>query len=387
MITTYTAFTEEIDDIDVAIEDIQSQIDSSKLKANSLGILTCHADFIETGVARALAEAFDFDIIGSVSTLQSSKSQASMFGLSLMVLTSDDTYFETGLSESLLTDPNEVVHNLYTEVSSRRDSKPALILTYAGFLVQNSGDEYIRVLSEDSGNTPIFGTLSVDESLDFSKSFVLYNGQEYRDKMAIALIYGDINPKFYVASVSDDKIVGEPVTITKSQGHILMEVNDEPILDYFKRLGLGEATGTQYAMTGLPFLLDYGDGSPKVSKVFIALDPDNNAICAGIMPEGAKLYMGVFDPDDVIKTTSEALDTAKDDSNSSAILAYACISRSMTLGATPTKEMEFFYTTNEANGNIPYLMASSGGEIGPTVIAGDKAINRFHNNAFVMCKF
>jgi hypothetical protein len=33
------------------------------------------------------------------------------------------------------------------------------------------------------------------------------------------------------------------------------------------------------------------------------------------------------------------------------------------------------------------MMAYSGGETCPTQVSDDKAINRFHNNAFVACVF
>jgi hypothetical protein len=43
--------------------------------------------------------------------------------------------------------------------------------------------------------------------------------------------------------------------------------------------------------------------------------------------------------------------------------------------------------TEKTGGRLPFLMAYSGGEICPTRVSEEKAINRFHNNAYVACLF
>jgi len=198
------------------------------------------------------------------------------------------------------------------------------------------------------------------------------------------LLYGDIHPRFFVANISKSRILEKNAVVTKSAGSVLMEVNGRPVIDFFKNLGLGEASETQYALSNLPFLLDYNDGTPRVSKIFIALTPEKYAICAGAMPQGSTLYMTVADKDDVMLTTGETIDTIlKDIDDSSVLLIYSCISRSMTLGAEQFREMELI--SQKVGGKLPYMTANSGGEICPTQISEGKAINRFHNNAFIAC--
>jgi hypothetical protein len=159
------------------------------------------------------------------------------------------------------------------------------------------------------------------------------------------------------------------------------------VVEFFQDLGLTQASETQYAMTSLPFMLDYHDGTPQVSKVFIGLTPEKYAICAGAMPQGATLRIGVFDKEDVLLTTGDALRQALSGAGSASVmLIYSCISRNMTLGAESMAEMEL--VTEMTEGKLPFMMAYSGGEIGPTRAAeGEKAINRFHNNALVGCIF
>ena len=385
MIRTMIAYTTELDDEKLAVEQITSQLKlESGLLKNTIGIVACHYEFVLSDMFKAICEALPFDVVGTISAAQSVFGGTGSLLLTLTVLTSDDVEFKKVLTPSLLEDPNTVIAESYKAASE--GEKPSLILTFAPFILQNCGDDYVNVLTEASGGAPCFGTISVDDTLDFINCYMLADGEYYRDNMAMVLVYGDIKPKFFVANISESRIMEKDAIVTKSAGSVLMEVNERPVIDYFSDLGLVEASETQYAMSSLPFLLDYNDGSPKVSKIFVMLTPEKYAICAGAIPEGSRLYIASSDKDDVMLTTGEAMEMIlKDISNASVLLIYSCISRSMTLGSEQYKEMEF---VNQMVGEkLPYMFANSGGEICPTQISKEKAVNRFHNNAFVACVF
>ena len=383
MIKTLIACTTEMDDEKLAIEQIASQLKSGgELLKNSIGIVACHYDFILSGIFKAVCEALPFAVVGTISTAQSAPGKHGSFLMTLMVLSSDDVEFVKVLTPSLSEETDKVIAESYK--AACRDTKPALILTFAPFLLQKSGDDYVNVLTEVSGDVPCFGTLSVDDTMDYSNCFMLADGEHYRDQMAMILIYGKIIPKFFVANISENKIIGESAVVTKSSGPVLMEVDERPVIDYLSDLGLVEASETQYAMSSLPFLLDYNDGAPKVSKIFVMLTPERYAICAGTIPQGCTMYMASTDKDDVLFTTGETLNMILEElENASALLIYSCIGRSMSLGSEQYKEMEL--VNSQIGGKLPFLIANSGGEICPTQTSNEKAINRFHNNAFIAC--
>ena len=385
MIRVLTAYTTELDDQKIAVKQITSQlIDDGSYLANTIGIVACHYEFVTSGIYNAVCEALPFEIVGTISSAQSIQGDLGSLILTLYVMTSDDVEFDKVLTPSLNVEAAQVIKESYMSV--HRDKKPALILIYAPFMLQNSGDDYVEVLTEASGGVPCFGTISIDDTLDFANCYVLANGVHYRDRMAMIIIYGDIKPKFYVANISEDRIIGKSAVVTKSAGPVLMEVNERPVFDYFNDLGLVKASETQYALAVLPFMLDYNDGTPKVSKIFVTLTPEKYAICAGSMPQGCTMYMATTDKDDVILTTCASLDMiAKDieSSNASALLIYTCISRGMTLGSEQYKELELI--DMKIGKKIPFYAANSGGEICPTQISNEIAINRFHNNAFIAC--
>lgn len=387
MIKTLTACTGEIDDAQAAVEEITEQLQlAANQKKNAVGIIACHYDFVLSGVAKAVCEALPFDVVGTITTSQAVEEEAGTLLLTLMVLTSDDVRFATALTPSLLEEPGKKIAETYKEAAAAEAEKPGLVFAFAPFMVQNSGDEYVNVLTEVSGGVPCFGTLAVDDTTDFHNCFLVHNGAHYADRMGMVLLFGNVEPKFYIATISPGKILDKSALVTKSAGHILMEVNDRPVVEYFEDLGLTKASETSYAMTSLPFMMDYNDGTPPVSKVFIGLTPEKYAICAGAMPEGATLYIGVFDKNDVLLTTGEAVNKALADiQNASGLLIYSCISRNMSMGSDLLAELDMI--RERSRDRLPFMMAYSGGEICPTQVSDNKAINRFHNNAFVACVF
>ena len=385
MIKTLTAYTTELDDKYLAIEQITSQLKNKggPLK-NTIGIIACHYEFVISEIYEAVCQALPFDVVGTISSAQSVPGQADSLLMTLLVMTSDDVEFKPVLTPSLLTEPAKAIEESYKAANGT--AKPSLILAFAPFLLQNCGDDYVNVLTEVSGGVPCFGTVAVDDTLDFSNSFVLAQGGHHRDKMAMILIYGEISPRFYIANISESRILEKSAVVTKSAGPVIMEVNERPIIDYFSDLGLVDASETQYALSSLPFLLDYNDGTPKVSKIFITLTPEKYAICAGAVPQGSTLYIAASDKDDVMLTTNAAVDLiAQAIEGASMLLVYTCISRAMTLGSDQYKEMDLI--NQKFEGKLPFMMVNSGGEICPTQIAAAKSINRFHNNAFIACVF
>ncbi|GHU51403.1 hypothetical protein AGMMS49975_04660 [Clostridia bacterium] len=379
MVKTITAYTEEIDDIELAVGEILGQLELEKnpLK-NSIGIIACHYEFVFSGVFEALSKALPFDVVGNISSVQAVNGASGTLILTLMVLTSDDVSFEVVLTESLLESPGKVIEDTYKSIQP--EQKPKAILMFAPFMPQNSGDEYVNALTKASGGIPCFGTLAVDDTTTFENCFMLFNGAYYTDRMAMLLLYGELNPRFYIATISPEKVRTEsPALITKSAGHILIEINGRPVMDFFESLGLAQASETAYALTSLPFMLDYNDGTPQVSKVFIRLTEEKHAICGGATPEGSTLYLGVADKDDILFTTSKLIEKVYEETPS-CVLGFSCVARNMSLGANQLEEVDLFRTAAKS----PFMISSAGGEICPTQTSDNNAINRFHNTAFVV---
>lgn len=386
MTKTFVAHTCELDDFEVALSDLKKGLNLDKLLSNSIGIISCHYEFIESGLVKEVCDALPFDIAGTISSPVAVNDMQGELCMTIMLITSDELSFEVVLTPKL-DNPKDVVTKSFNQATQKyKNQQPGLIFAFAPFMAQNSGDDYINIITEVSNGTPCFGTLAVDDTADFSNCFMIHNGNAYMNQMSMVLVYGNIKPRFYVANISENKVLSKSAVITKSEGHIIKEVNGKTVDEFFEDLGLTKASETGYAMASLPFLLDYNDGTPKVSKIFITLTPERYALCAGAVPQGSTLYIASSDKSDVLSTTKEVTQQMLNDmQDASGVLIYSCISRSMTLGAEQLDEMKL--VDDKLANKLPYMMTYSGGEICPTVVSNNKATNRFHNNAFIACLF
>ena len=387
MTKTFVVSTKEVDDIDLAVEEILSQLNvGNELLKNSIGIISCHYEFVDSGVVEAVCEALPFETVGTISWLLATPKEMGVFLLTIMVITSDDIEFTTTLTPSLTENPNPIIAESYKTLASERDDSPGLIFVFVPFMPQNVGDEYVDVLTETSGGVPCFGTVAIDDTVDFSNCHSLYNGSHYKDKMVMVLAYGNIAPKFYIANMSEGAVLDKSAIVTKSTGSVIMELNGKTVDEFFADTGLATASDLQYAMTSLPFLFDYGDGTPKVSRNFVGMTPERYAICAGAIPQGSTMQIAPTDKNDVLKTTTRALkEIAKDINDGAGMLMYSCIARNLIMGSEQFGEIKL--AEKEIGDKLPYMMMSSGGEICPTQVKDGIATNRFHNNAFVVCLF
>jgi hypothetical protein len=386
MIKTVTASTFEIDDPDIAVAEILKQIDLSDLRKNSLGLLTCYTDFLDTGTAEAVSKAMPFDVIGITTAGSAVPGAAGELMLSLMVLTSDDVEFVTGASGSITKEQEGPLDKAYKEACAKHPGKPAMMIPLVPFIGTVSGEGITMSLNKVSGGIPLFGSLSI-ASADFDLNRTLINGTASRDSVVFALLYGDLHPTFFVTAFSEDKIQKQQGVITKSKGHLLIEVNNMPLLEYLKSIGIQAGKDT-WSVTSFPFVINYNDGTKPVARSIYLITDDGYAACGGYMPEGATVSVGGIDYDDVVLTTSEALKqilqkkNAKDGGGNSCLLMFSCLTRYVVLKAHSTAEME---KVNESLHSTDYIFSYCGGEICPVYTEKGGTVNRFHNCTFTAC--
>ncbi|MCL2016196.1 MAG: FIST C-terminal domain-containing protein [Defluviitaleaceae bacterium] len=396
MIKTLIACTADMDDSQTAVDEILQQLDlQTSLLANSVAIISCHHEFVISGIAQAVAVALPFDVAGLITCPLSTGEHKDTLLLTLMVLTSDQLNFATVLTDSLEEgDLPAAIGNPYNAAVSNfaaknSNAKPALIFAFAPFIKMNSGDDYVNIISECSSGVPCFGSLAVDDSPTFENCFVIHNGEYYSDRMTLILVYGDIAPKFYIAHSLEKNVLDKSAVVTKSAGHLVTELNGKPVLDFLEEAGLSSIAENPWAMMTLPFVLDYNDGTPTVSKTIVTITSDGSAVCAGAVPEGSTLTFAPSTKETVLESTSQVVEEifAEITANPSiaGMLIFSCVGRCLTLGADQYLEMDI--VSSKLIHKVPYLMLYSGGEICPTLFSNKKVANRFHNHTFIACVF
>jgi hypothetical protein len=382
MISMLTAFTEEIDDIDAAVSEILEQLDVEKrLRANSVGIIHCCSDSLESGVVKALCDKLPFDTVGCTTMSASIPSRMSQLGLSLTVLTSDSVAFSVGVSGPVADDAAGPVTELYKRLVAPMPEKPALLMPFIPFLLKVGGDEFIEKIDALSGGIPAFGTLSISNEPDYSKTFTIYNGEGYPASLVLLALSGDLSPNFVSVSVNDENILKQKGVITGAKRNILQSVNNMPAMKYLESLGFLK-DGDVSALASIPLIIYPEDGSILV-RAAVGSGTDGEVILCGAVPVNSTLTLAPISMEDVLNTTGAGIQNALAQAQGRSLLMYSCAGRTWALGIRTMAEHE--KAEECIAGKAPYYFVYSGGEIFPSFSEGGKVVNHLQNDSLIIC--
>ncbi len=383
MIKMLTAHTTEIDDVGLAVEEVLSQLNlPDSLRKNTAGVLTCYSEFIDSGVVAALCGALPFDIIGATTIGNADRDERGLMMLSLTVLTSDDVHFSAAYSESLSGDQERPLRDMYELARIGLDGEPKLMISCLPLLFHIGGDETIAMLDDICHGVPNFGTTAVDHTPEYRTAQTIMNGETAKDRMAILLLSGEVHPRFFVTRLSEERIAGQqPALITASNRNLLMEVNGMPVIRHMEALGLTE-DGKLENVNAVPYVVDFGDGTPPLIRAIFAFTPEGYAVCGGVMPVNATLSVGSIDHTDVMRTTERAMMEVVRSAPEGGLLMFSCLARFQALGVDTDAEM--LLIDKLLPESIPYQFTYAGGEICPVYDQSGVPRSRFHNDTLVV---
>ena len=383
MIRSLVAHTFEVDDIDIAVSEILAQLDvGGSLLKNSVGIVTCHCDFLYSGVVKALSGKLPFDVVGISSLASAVKGRSGLDILTVCVLTSDDVTFSVALTDSLAEKQREPIEKAYA-AAAKEQGAPALALAYGPLLEHISGNTFVNEMTRVSGGVPLFGTLSCDHTPAFNEASVIYNGEYYRDRMALVLLYGPVTPRFFCIAISPENAQNQKGLITSATGNVIHTVNGIPAMEYLESIGLHKE---DLKISGsFPLVIDYNDGGQPVGRGIYTVADNGDVYCGGDAPVNASLSTAILNDEDVLRSAGKLAESICSQGGTGALLLLSCISRSLLLGTDPLGEVEKLDSI--IGGKIPYHMSYSGGEICPVYTDNGSTANRFHNFTLIACAF
>jgi hypothetical protein len=382
MIKILTAFTEEIDDTRAAVDDILGQLDwdTERLK-NSLGILHCYTEFIDSGIVKAISEKLPFDVVGATTMSIASPGGLSQVGLSLTVLTSDTVSFAAGVSAPITDTVDGPVEELYQKIAAGFPERPAMLMPFIPFLTNVGGDEFIEKIDSLSGGIPAFGTLSISNDLEYKEIYTFYNGQAYHQSLVLAALIGDVDPVFLSVSVSDENILKQKAVITGVNRNTLTGINNMSAMQYMESIGIAKNGGLA-GMESMPFIVYLDDGS-RLIRCCIGSAPGGGVVLCGAVPVNTTLALSTMEPKDVIDSTAEKVREALTAAQGRGLLMYSCAARYWAQGMQLTAEQE---KVRECIGDTaPYHFVYSGGEIFPEFLSNGRVVNRLQNDSLIIC--
>jgi hypothetical protein len=397
MIKIMTAHTTEPTDTEYAIQEIIEQLgDLNNLLRNTMGLIFCKYEFVESGLVRELCARLPFNVTGCVSQGFAVKNAGEEFMLVLTVLSSDDVEFSAGISTPLAANGNDgddgPIEELYRNLlasgggGEKAGGDPALLLLFSPMFTDAksmTGNAIVRALDRVSGGVPIFGSMAIDITTEVRSPFIVFNGEHYADCLSVVLLRGNVKPRFFAASLPKEGQIGQSFTITEAEKNRLISINNMPAGKFIEKIGLisHSAMDVIYAF---PIVVDYHDGSDPRSFAITKIDADGALVSEQDIPVGGTVTIGAIDGKLVIESTRRFIGEIKKAPEQNGLIIASCVSRIMTF----QDQLEEISLIQKELKDLssPFLYFYSGGEICPLYRPGkDRPVNAFHQFTIVAC--
>jgi hypothetical protein len=393
MIKVYTASTIEIDDVQSAVSSICSQLEQQGDVNNGVvGFISCQYEFVTSGVVDGLRKALPFPIAGCTSStmaiapvpngLQHSQAEGDLC-LLLTVLSADggeEFSVETAVTDIVSLDKD-------IEVACRpafeNRKKPSFIWAFAPNVSTVAGDLLVEAVTKLSDGSLVFGGFAVDDSPTFQENcFVIMPDGDFRDRVGLVFFYGDIQPSFYNASISEKRIFDREFMVTEANGNEVISINDRSSVEFLDTIGITPEMARSAVLTNLVLAI-YVDDSTYYPRQIIGFSDNETLILGGTVEKGTRFRVGGFDKTDMLDSAYEIVKKAEQSKQKKSFaFIFSCASRSMLLGAESLDEV---HMVRETIGDLPFLMAYAGGEICPLVRKDGSVFSHFQNGAFIVC--
>jgi len=393
MMNSIVLYTEEIDDVELAAEELFSQASDFKFMENSLGIIFLDVEAEYEELYGLLREKWDFPIVGAtaIGTL-TGREGYSRSGISVMLLTADDCRFAVGMTEGLsVEDYREPIRKTYEMLEQETGGEEVkLVFTLGGKAAGMSGDDIINALDELGKKVKVYGALASD-MFTFSDYRAIYNDRIEFGEQVFVLITGNVNPRFLSIKSLSGK-ANFSYEVTQSKGNIVYRLGNGTFLEALEKSGFSadkDLVVAEYIQT--PFITSYetsGGIHVEASRNLTMLNRrDGSGMFLGGISEGSSLEIGLLNRDDVRSTVKKAFDEIiewlkTEGKDCKTILCCSCAARFLALGNNGMMEAESY------RGRLPEGVSLMGmysyGEYCP--VGDEEWSNVFHNSTFtILC--
>jgi small ligand-binding sensory domain FIST len=378
-----TAYTREIDDLEVAVNEILEQLNlNERLLRHGVGILSFHPEFLDSGAVRAVSEALPFDSIGGTTCNVAVNGVMGDLMLALTVLTSDDIVFKAGASLPIEDDPQEAIKELYSRLVPPSVERPSLLFTVAPVVSRTGGDDFIEALDAVSGGVPLFGSMAFTYRPDFGGIETCWNGSRYSNVFTLIAMFGEVKPEFYLTVIPESRVIQQNAIVTQAVKNKIQSINGQAPLQYLEYVGMMEnGSIANLSSVSIPFVLTLTDGSQMVRSAY-GVTEEGYILAFGTIPVGAQIGFSDCDADFVLQSATEAALKIADCQDRNALI-ISCAARRWTLGIRTDEEIKEL--AKLLDGRLPYQFSYSGGEICPVINSDGQMVNSFHNFSLIAC--
>lgn len=250
------------------------------------------------------------------------------------------------------------------QIALQKFSQPALI-TYASKVGVN-GDKLVRGYKEILGpKTPIFGGLAGDNFKN--ERFTVFSNDTFETDGLVALILDSEKVRVEGKAFSGWEALGMTHKVTKVEGNVLYEIDNNPALDLFiEYFGLEKSNvldgETLEMLPGIYPLKVIDNNEIDYLRSPLLYDRENHSlILAGEVQQGDNVkFCPMPDIDTVTKTVDYFKNYAQSLTKVDAVIINTCAARKMAFGPLMDKEIKDIYNI----WNAPSAGFMAMGEIG-----------------------
>ena len=318
----------------------------------------------------------DIQVFGSTTSGEFISPEISEGGIVIMLLDMNSDYFKVLFYETGDSSAFETSKQLGAE-GKNVFSKPAFIIA-SGWL-HTDGEQIVKGIEEGFGSeVTVFGGMAGDDLA--LREPVVFTYGKHSTTGVVAIIINEDKIDIKGIATCGWKPIGITKTITKSTGNIVYTIDDQPALDLvIKYLGLNldnEISESMVVNLGAyyPLQLERQNAPPVMRTTMLGNKQDRSLICAGTVPQGAKVRFSLPPDFDVIDTVVEECTDLKNEqqNEADAMIMFSCISRYLSFGVMTSEEIERVQQV----WNAPLIGFFSYGEFGKS----KKGKHEFHNN-------
>lgn len=318
----------------------------------------------------------DIRIFGSTTAGEFISPELSEGGIAIMLLDIHPAYFEIAFMNTGDSSAFEAAKQ-FGEEGKNIFTNPAFIIS-SGWL-QTDGEQIVKGIEDGFGGEPtVFGGMAGDDLT--LREPVVFTYRKSSTQGLVAIIIDQDKIDITGIATCGWKPIGITKTVTRSEGNVVYTMDDQPALDLVvKYLGLNldnEFSESMVVNLGAyyPLQLEREDAPPVMRTAMLGNKEDRSLICAGTVPQDAKVRFSLPPDFDVIDTVVNDCTDLKDDAHkkADAVIMFSCISRYLSFGVMTSEEIERVMKV----WNAPFIGFFCYGEFGKS----KRGKHEFHNN-------
>ncbi len=381
MLIAASGHSEDIDTLS-AFAEVREQCEAVlKGKSPQAGLLFAGIDFEHQELLDAINDAWPgIELIGCTTDGElSSYLGFREDSISLLLFASDTIDFSSGLGRGLSEDVQAACTQAVEQARAKSELDPRLCIATPESLTI-SGQKTVEVLHKVLGDgVDLFGGRAADYR-KYENTLQFCGRDVVSDGVSILILSGPLVYSFGVAS--GWKPIGDPGTITRSQGNVVYEIDGTPAIEFYRRF-----LGKQFKLSpDIPLIILNDAGEPEYLRPPSGeIDDETGAITyLSDVPEGVRAQVSFVDRAAILEGCEESIRKAlrgfSEGKKPEAAVIVSCSSRKLLLGTKTPEECRILQ--ERVGRELPFAGFYSFGEIGPQKSGTMKPM--MHHQTFTM---